>query len=71
MKFLPIIQIIVSIALIVVILLQNRGAGLSGVFGGGSSNVFSTKRGVEKTLFNATVVLAIIFLITALADVLL
>lgn len=69
MKFLPIIQIVVSIALIVVIMLQNRGAGLSGVFGG-SSNVFSTKRGVEKTLFNATIVLAIIFFITALADVL-
>jgi len=59
-RIIQISQIVVSVLLIAVILLQNRGTGLSGVFGG-SSNVFQTKRGVEKTLFKATIVLAILF----------
>ncbi|MCX6793312.1 MAG: preprotein translocase subunit SecG [Candidatus Falkowbacteria bacterium] len=53
-------QIVVSVLLIVVILLQNRGTSLSGIFGG-SSNVFQTKRGVEKVLFITTIVLAVLF----------
>ncbi len=70
MKFLTIIQTIVAVALMVAILLQNRGAGLGGVFGGGdSSNVFSTKRGLEKTLFRATVVLAVVFIGLALVNI--
>lgn len=70
MKLLTIIQTIVAVALMAAILLQNRGAGLGGVFGGGdSSNVFSTKRGLEKTLFRATIALAVIFLGLALASV--
>lgn len=70
MKLLTIIQTIVAVALMAAILLQNRGAGLGGVFGGGdSSNVFSTKRGLEKTLFQATIVLAIIFISLALANI--
>jgi preprotein translocase subunit SecG len=70
MKLIPIIQTIIAVALMAAILLQNRGAGLGGVFGGGdSSNVFSTKRGLEKTLFRATIILAIIFIGLALATV--
>jgi len=57
---LKITQAIVSILLIIVVLLQNQGSGLSGVFGG-AGNVYKTKRGVEKTLFSATVVLSILF----------
>ncbi len=53
-------QIVVSLLLITVILLQNRGTGLSGIFGG-SSAVFQTKRGVERVLFITTIVLAVIF----------
>lgn len=53
-------QIVIAVLLIVVILLQNRGTSLSGVFGG-SSNVFQTKRGVEKVLFIITIVLAVLF----------
>ncbi len=60
MSLLRIIQIIIAVALMVVILLQNQGAGLSGVFGG-SGNVFATKRGLEKKLFYATIVLSILF----------
>ena len=64
-SILPIIQIIVAVLVIAVILLQNRGAGLGGVFGG-SSQIFRTKRGIEKTLHILTIVFSIIFLGTAL-----
>jgi len=61
------IQIIISVLLVISILLQNRGAGLSETFGGGGGggNVYQTKRGFDKFLFAATVVLAILFLGTA------
>jgi protein translocase SecG subunit len=68
MDLLNILQIVVAIALIIVILLQNRGTGLSGVFGG-SGNVYATKRGFEKKLFHATIVLAAIFFIVSLVIV--
>lgn len=55
-----IIQFILAILLIIVILLQQKGTGLSGVFGG-SSNIYSTKRGVDKILHYSTIVLAVIF----------
>jgi len=60
-------QLIIAILLIVVIMLQNRGSGLSNVFGG-SGNVFMTKRGFEKKLFVATIVLAALFFIISLAN---
>lgn len=53
-------QVIVSVLLIVSILLQNRGSGLSSVFGG-SGSVYRTKRGLEKGLFFLTIILAILF----------
>lgn len=65
MEFINLIQLIIAGALIVVILLQNRGAGLSGVFGG-SGNVYATKRGLEKKLFQATIVLSVLFLAVSL-----
>lgn len=55
-----IIQIVLSTILVVIILLQQKGAGLGGVFGG-SSNVYSTKRGVDKILFYATIVISLLF----------
>jgi len=63
-KILGTIQIVISVLLILSILLQNRGAGLSETFGGGG-NVYQTKRGFDKFLFISTVVLAILFLATA------
>ena len=57
-----IIQIIVSLTLIGILLLQMKGEGLGGIFGGDSS-VYHQRRGLEATLFNLTVVLATIFLI--------
>jgi len=55
-----IIQIVLSILLVITILLQQKGAGVGGIFGG-SSNIYSTKRGVDKVLFYATIVIACLF----------
>lgn len=64
-RILSILQIIVSILLVVAILLQQRGGGLSAVFGG-AGDVYRTKRGLEKVIFVATIVLAITFLVLGL-----
>ena len=50
MDKIQLLQVVIAILLIVVILMQNRGSGLSGVFGG-NNNVYLTKRGIEKKLF--------------------
>lgn len=63
--WIKIVQIIVAVLLMVAILMQNRGAGLGGVFGG-SGGVYLTKRGLEKKLFIATIVLAAIFILLSL-----
>lgn len=60
-------QIIVSIALIVAILLQARGTGLSSTFGGDSA-VYRSRRGVERRLWQFTVVLLILFVVFSLAS---
>jgi preprotein translocase subunit SecG len=62
-------QIIISVALIVVILLQVRSGGMGGIFGGTESAVYKTRRGVERTLFNITVGLSVVFFIITLANV--
>lgn len=66
---LNIVQIVISTLLIAAILLQQKGVGLGAAFGG-SSNVYSTKRGVDKILFRATIVLAVLFFATAAANLL-
>ena len=63
-----IVQIILSIALIVLVLLQTKG-GLGGLFGGEGS-VFHRRRGVEKTLFQVTIGLSFAFFVSALATAL-
>ncbi len=62
---LQIIQIILSVALIVLVLLQAKGGGLGGIFGG-DGGVYRTRRGLEKTMFQSTIGLAVIFFVTAL-----
>ena len=65
-----IIQIIIAVAVIVFILLQARGAGLGSVFGGSNAgSVFKTRRGVERLIFNITVVLVILFALVSVASV--
>jgi preprotein translocase subunit SecG len=63
--YLNIIQIIVSITLIIVILIQVKGEGGGGMFGG-SLGVARTRRGLERTLFNVTIILAAVFLLISL-----
>lgn len=65
-NILPIIQIIISVLLVSAILLQARGSGLSSVFGG-ESTFYHTRRGIEKIVFWATIVLAVLFIATSLA----
>lgn len=67
--YIYLIQIIISTALITVILLQARGSGLGGIFGGDSS-IYKTRRGVEKTLFQATIGLSIAFFAVSILNVL-
>ena len=64
-----IIQIVAAIALITVIVLQNRGAGLGAAFGG-EGNVYRTRRSLEKVLFQLTIVLAVVFFVTAFINIL-
>lgn len=62
-------QIVLSVLLVASILLQARGSGLGGAFGG-EGNVFRTKRGVEKRLFQASIIFAILFFGVSLASAL-
>ena len=65
-----IIQIVSAIALITVIILQNRGTGLGSAFGGEGGGVYHTRRSMEKVLFQLTIALAVVFFITAFVNIL-
>ena len=67
-----VIQIILSVAVILFILLQVRGAGLGSAFGGGSGSgaTFKTRRGVEKLIFNITIVFVVLFAAVSLVGAL-
>ncbi len=66
---LPFIQIIVAILLIVFILLQQRGTALGSAFGGGEGGGFySTRRGIQKKIFWATIVCGVLFIGLALLN---
>jgi preprotein translocase subunit SecG len=66
---LPYIEIGLSLLLIIGIVLQQRGASLGGAFGGDNfASTFYKRRGAEKFLFNATVVIAVLFVVTAIAS---
>ncbi len=67
---LAIIQIFISVLLMGAVLLQQRGTGLSATFGG-EGNVYRTKRGLEKIIFAATIVLAVLFFALAIASIVL
>jgi preprotein translocase subunit SecG len=64
---LNITQIVLSIALILTVLLQVHGGGLGGIFGQ-ADTVFRTKRGLEKRLFQLTIILAVLFVGTSIAS---
>ncbi len=64
---LPYVQVALSILLMLCIVLQRTGASLGGAFGADNfSTGFHTRRGFEKTLFRATIVLAVLFALSAL-----
>ncbi|MEA3340836.1 MAG: preprotein translocase subunit SecG [Chloroflexota bacterium] len=67
--YLNIVQIIISIALVAIILLQVRSGGLGGIFGGAETAVYKTRRGVERTLFNITVGLSVAFFVITMINV--
>ena len=63
-----IIQIVLAVLLVILILLQQRGSGLGMAFGG-DSNVYRSRRGIEKFLFYITIVVAALFCLSALVTV--
>ena len=65
MTYLSIAQIVLSVALILAIMLQVKGGGMGGIFGQADS-VYRTRRGIERTLFQLTIVLAVIFIIISI-----
>ncbi|MGD1996228.1 MAG: preprotein translocase subunit SecG [Anaerolineae bacterium] len=68
--YLNIAQIIIGAALVGVILLQTRGSGMGGVFGGSQTSFQPTRRGVERTLFTVTIVLSVAFFAITLVNAL-
>jgi preprotein translocase subunit SecG len=62
-NYLDIALIITSIALITSVVLQSKGIGLGGLSGTDTGGVFTARRGIEKTLFWVTIILAVIFFI--------
>lgn len=60
------IQILLSVLLIAAVLLQTRTGGVGGIFGGGE-NIYAVRRGAEKFLYQATIILTVLFLGTAVA----
>lgn len=62
-------QMILAIVLIILILLQSKGSGFTGMFGGGdSSSVYRTKRGIELRMFQFTIGLSVLFFLIALIN---
>ncbi len=67
---LQIVQIILSVALVIVIVLQGKGSGLGSLLGGNDSGlgITKTRRGLEKTLYQITIVLSALFLLNAIVQ---
>ena len=61
--------VIVSVALILSVILQSKGAGLGGLTGADTGGIFTARRGVEKTLFYVTIILSVVFFILAVLSV--
>lgn len=67
--YIDIALIITSLALIASVIMQNKGVGLGGLTGADSSNVFTARRGIEKTLFYITIGLSVLFFILTFASI--
>ena len=64
-SLIPWVQIVLALLLIAAVLLQQSGSSVGGSFGGADAGRSYTRRGLEKTLFRSTIVLAFLFAITA------
>lgn len=60
------VQIVLSVILVALILIQSKGSGLSPL--GGKIGIYSTKRGIEKLFFKLTIALAILFFVSSLVQ---
>jgi preprotein translocase subunit SecG len=69
-QYLPLAQIIISIVLIVLVLVQQRGTALGSAFGQDSGGVYTTRRGLQKNIFWATIVCGTLFIVLALLNLL-
>jgi len=67
--YIDIALIITSVALIISVIMQNKGVGLGGLTGGDTGGVFTARRGIEKTLFYITIGLSVLFFILTIAAV--
>ena len=63
------LQILVSVMLVVAIVIQTRGTGLGSAWGG-TGEFYRSKRGMEKILFIVTIILAVLFFLTSIANIL-
>ncbi|MCK5096218.1 MAG: preprotein translocase subunit SecG [Candidatus Pacebacteria bacterium] len=70
LSYLPYIQITLAVILTIAILLQQRGAGLGGAFGGDEGTIHYERRGSERTLFRLTITLAALFVLSVFISVL-
>ncbi len=68
-NYLYIALIITSIALILSVIMQSKGAGLGGLTGADTGGVFTARRGIEKTLFRVTIVISVMFFALCIATV--
>lgn len=64
-EFILVVNIVVSIAIVALILLQGKGAGLGSAWGGGGE-MFQTRRGLEKVTLRLTIVLIVVFFVLSL-----
>ena len=68
-QILQIIQIILAVVLIIVVLLQQKGTGLGSAFGG-SGTIYTTRRGIDKVLYQITIFVSILFFLLAIVNLL-
>jgi preprotein translocase subunit SecG len=61
-----IVQIVLAITLITVILLQVKSASLGSAFGGSDASIYTSRRGIDRVLYQFTIALSIVFLFTSL-----
>lgn len=68
MMILSIAQIVIALVLVVLVLLQERSAGMSGIFGGDGGGYYQTRRGMERLALWSTVILAVVFVAVSVAQ---